>query len=104
MNKRDLNPPGAFLLPATSFALALILVSFQAVADSHVFAATNNEKWKTECGACHVAYPPQLLPPSSWKAVMAGLDRHFGTDASLDAATATEITAFLEKNAGRERR
>ena len=35
---------------------------------------------------------------------MAGLDRHFGTDASVDARTAAEIGAFLEGNAGRGRK
>ena len=38
--------------------------------------------------ACHVAYPPGLLPAASWQRLMANLPRHFGTDASLDAATA----------------
>ncbi len=59
----------------------------------------NNAKWKSECGACHVAYPPGLLPAESWRAIMSGLARHFGSDASLDTASADEITAFLEKNA-----
>ena len=30
---------------------------------------------------------------------MSGLDKHFGTDASLDPATTAEILGFLEKNA-----
>ena len=30
---------------------------------------------------------------------MSGLDKHFGTDASLDAKTQTEITQWLIKNA-----
>ena len=54
------------------------------------------------CVSC--CLPAAAAAASSWKAVMAALDRHFGTDASLDAATGTEIAAFLEKNAGRERR
>jgi Dihaem cytochrome c len=103
MNTRDSNPRDAFRLAVVPLPLALVLASFQAIADGHVFTATN-EKWRTECGECHVAYLPQLLPANSWKAVMAGLDRHFGTDASLDTETATEIRAFLEGNAGRERR
>jgi len=57
---------------------------------------------KAECGSCHIAYPPQLLPARSWRALMAGLDKHFGTDASVDPQTAAAITAFLEQNAGRE--
>lgn len=60
----------------------------------------SNAKWKGECGACHVAYPPRMLPAKSWRAIMTGLDKHFGSNAGLDAATAKEITAFLEKNAG----
>lgn len=66
------------------------------------FSATN-PKWKAECGACHVAYPAKLLPAASWKAMMGGLDQHFGTDATVDAATAKEILAFLEKNASRRK-
>ncbi len=62
-----------------------------------------NPQWKAECGSCHLAYPPQLLPARSWRAMMSGLDKHFGSDASLDAKTAAEITAFLQGNAGRDR-
>ena len=59
--------------------------------------------WRAECGACHVAYPPRLLPVRSWRALMGGLDRHFGVDASLDPAMAAEIAAFLERQAGPDR-
>lgn len=72
------------------------------LADGHRYTATD-PTWKTECGSCHVAYPPALLPAASWRAVMSGLEKHFGTDASLDAATAARVTTFLERNAGRER-
>lgn len=51
--------------------------------------------WREECGACHVAYPARLLPADAWREVMRSLDRHFGTDASLDAATAARIDAVL---------
>ena len=66
--------------------------------------AVSNAKWQAECGSCHVAFPPRLLPAESWRAVMSGLDKHFGSDASLDAADAVEIGAFLEKHAGTRRR
>jgi cytochrome c553 len=61
--------------------------------------AVTNAKWVAECSACHFAYPPRMLPAESWRAIMAGLDKHFGSNASLDAADANEITVFLEKNA-----
>jgi Dihaem cytochrome c len=52
-----------------------------------------------ECGACHFAFPPQFLPVRSWRAIMAGLDSHFGENASLDPDTATQITDYLVANA-----
>ncbi|HET7831950.1 MAG TPA: diheme cytochrome c [Gallionella sp.] len=65
------------------------------------FAIVTNAKWKAECGTCHVAFPPHMLPVGSWRAVMAGLEKHFGSDASLDAATSKEIGLFLETYANR---
>ena len=55
-----------------------------------------------ECGSCHVAFAPRLLPASSWRIIMRDLDRHFGVDASVDRDTAASIGAFLEANAGRD--
>jgi hypothetical protein len=57
-------------------------------------------RYAQECGACHLPYPPGLLPAASWQRLMAGLDRHFGSDASLDAASAREIGAWLQAHAG----
>jgi cytochrome c553 len=53
-----------------------------------------------ECGDCHVAYPPGLLPAASWARLMAGLDRHYGSDASLEPPVAQEIARWLQANAG----
>jgi nitrate/TMAO reductase-like tetraheme cytochrome c subunit len=55
--------------------------------------------YEAECASCHMAYPPGLLSEQSWKNVMSGLSKHFGTDASVDAKTRTEITSWLIKNA-----
>ena len=57
-----------------------------------------NAKWQQECGTCHIAYAPSLLPAESWRKVMAGLDRHFGSDASLTPAENKEISTFLVTN------
>ena len=56
-------------------------------------------KWQQECGSCHIAYAPGLLPAESWRKIMSGLDKHFGDDASLTAQENKEITAFLVANA-----
>lgn len=57
-------------------------------------------KYQQECSACHVAYPPGMLPSASWQRVMANLPRHYGTDASLDAATVRELSTWLNTHAG----
>jgi mono/diheme cytochrome c family protein len=57
-----------------------------------------------ECAACHTAYPPGMLPAASWARIMGGLDKHYGTDASLDAATVTVLSAWLQTHAGTHKR
>lgn len=60
--------------------------------------------YQQECAACHLAYPPGLLPAASWKRTMGGLSQHFGTDASLDDATVRAISGWLQTHAGTGRR
>ncbi len=104
--------PSAYRNLLQMFTLALLLVFAMLPAaqadddeddeEEHV-RVVSDPVWKAECGACHVAYPPRMLPAESWRALMGGLDQHFGSDASLDAESARSISAFLEANAGRRR-
>lgn len=55
--------------------------------------------WRTECGSCHVAYHPSLLPARSWNKLMAGQERHFGDSLGLDPATTRDILVFLQSHA-----
>jgi hypothetical protein len=52
-----------------------------------------------ECGACHVAYVPGLLPAASWQRLMQDLPHHFGSDASLDESTVRALSAWLQREA-----
>ena len=72
------------LLPALLLAAAS-LAPFAAQADR--VAVPMRKVYQQECAACHLAYPPGLLPAASWQRLMGNLPKHFGTDASLDAAT-----------------
>ena len=54
-----------------------------------------NPVYIEECGSCHMAYPPQLLPAESWTKLMTGLDDHFGENAELDGETAQIIEKYL---------
>lgn len=56
--------------------------------------------WQSECGSCHMAFPPALLSSGDWQTLMQGLDKHFGVDASLEAKSRDQIAAYLERNAG----
>lgn len=78
--------------------LALPAIATPAQAGRERFAI-DDPTYRAECASCHVAYPPQLLPAQSWRALMRGLDKHFGSDASLDAKTAAQIEAYLAANA-----
>ncbi|MBF0283955.1 MAG: diheme cytochrome c [Magnetococcales bacterium] len=53
-----------------------------------------------ECGGCHMAYPPQMLPARSWEKLMGGLKEHFGENAQLDDGVRQSITTYLIANAG----
>jgi len=57
-----------------------------------------------ECASCHLAYPPGLLPARSWQRLMGGLDKHYGSDASLGAARLQQINRWLQAHAGTYKR
>ena len=63
-----------------------------------VHAVVADAQWKDECSACHIAFPPSLLPAKSWNGLMANLDDHFGENASLDEVAAHTIAQFLVAN------
>jgi cytochrome b len=54
----------------------------------------NNETWRTECGACHVAYHPTLLPARSWNMLLDDQANHFGEDLYLDTDLVGELRDF----------
>ena len=60
--------------------------------------------FQSECGACHLAFPPRLLAAEDWRHVMAGLDKHYGDNASLDEPTRRAIEAYLVGNAGKAKK
>lgn len=58
-----------------------------------------NALFQQECSSCHIAYSPGLLPAESWRKLMSGLDRHFGSDASLTEQENREIADYLVSHA-----
>lgn len=64
-----------------------------------VLPAERPALWLQECSGCHMAFAPGLLPAASWRKLMAGLDKHFGTDAALASKDNDAITDYLMRNA-----
>lgn len=59
----------------------------------------DNAQWREECGSCHLAFHPNLLPVRSWQKLMAGQHQHFGTDLDLEDATRDAVLTFLVTHA-----
>jgi len=83
---------------------ALALIVPMAWADGVPVPRQALPSYAQECGSCHMAFAPALLPAPSWQRIMNGLGRHYGTDASLDPASAQKIGAWLQANAGTYKR
>ena len=98
-----MNPVRNTLRLAAMYVIAAATTAhaFSAHAGDHAYRV-DHPAYRAECGSsCHLPYPPALLDAASWRAVTGGLDKHFGTDASLDAAARADILRLLESNAGR---
>lgn len=89
------------------FALGMLAVGFSALVlsraiagGSHYFPPVADPLVLEECGTCHLAFAPSMLPAISWKRMMGDLENHFGDNAAVDPALAEKITAYLVDNAG----
>jgi hypothetical protein len=61
----------------------------------------DNKQYKEECGSCHFAYPPGLLPSKSWEKLLTAdaLSKHFGENAELDSDTLKVIHDYAVESA-----
>lgn len=59
-----------------------------------------NTTYSKECGSCHMAYQPGLLPAQDWTSIMTpdALAKHYGDDATLSDDQRQEIAAYLTAN------
>ena len=95
---------------ASAFGGALLVVGVAGIAmgdddDGHRgrhggrdLAPVANQSYRTECGGCHFAYQPGLLPADAWRQLMGSLDNHFGDDATLDPAVSRALLEYLTAN------
>jgi len=59
-----------------------------------------NSLYKEECGSCHFAYPPSLLPGRSWAKLISksNLQNHFGEGLEIDEFERSQILKYLKNN------
>jgi len=71
--------------------------------DRHAISGTvspaESSRYKRNCGGCHFAYPPDLLPSRSWRNLIAGLGNHFGEVVALDPDSKKIVAEHLTLNA-----
>lgn len=103
MNKPSIRIASAALKWAALAAVVITLPAAHA-GSRPLMPADTPPAYVQECGSCHVAYPPALLPARSWQRLMAGLENHYGSDASLDAATQQQLSDWLRAYAGTYKR
>lgn len=97
---RPARPGLALASLAAILGLAgLTLVELNRLPPLGVRAHSPDPAYLAECGSCHEAYHPSLLPAASWQALMGDLGNHFGEDANLDPARKKSIAAWLAANA-----
>ena len=61
-------------------------------------APVNNQLYIKECGSCHFPYQAGLLPANAWNKMMANLENHFNSDASLSPENFQTISKYLNDN------
>lgn len=97
--RKALKPVAVIFAGLIVTALGLATLNFSLKPALGIPPLAHNPLYAKECGACHTAHHPSLLPSSSWKLVMAGLKDHFGEDAQLPADKRQEIENWLVKSA-----
>jgi hypothetical protein len=58
-----------------------------------------DKMWVNECGGCHLAYHPSLLPARSWSRMLAEQQSHFGEDLGLGDDTLRHLATYAASNA-----
>lgn len=97
--RKPLKPAAVILATLTVAGIFLAGLYSSLQPAKGIPALAQNPVYNKECGACHTAHHPSLLPSSSWMLVMAGLKNHFGDDAELPEAKRQEIESWLVKSA-----
>ena len=98
-NDVDIRRASVAARALAAFALTAVMGAAFGEDGPQVKSPTPSPAYRQECAACHIAYPPGMLPADSWRHILGNLDRHFGTNASLDPASVKQIAGWLTTHA-----
>jgi hypothetical protein len=108
-----MNAGGSMVLGQKQIFLFLLFSTFVLTTSSGCYQPRENKKsptdgskrtaspvtvYKTTCGQCHMAYPPDFLPSGSWLRILKAQKDHFGTPLDLDSSTRSILAQFLTEN------
>jgi cytochrome c553 len=86
---------GLAILCAT-VGLAGLWIGNSPADDEAVFPMPRGKALLSECGSCHTAFAPGLLPARSWRRMLSDLGNHFGEDASVQEPVRLALLKDLE--------
>lgn len=95
----DRLPFRALALGSLVIAVSVLIWGRAQAGGGHFYPPVASAVVKEECGSCHLAFAPSMLPARSWERMLGDLKNHFGDDATVDAKTAAKITDYLVSNA-----
>lgn len=95
--RKEAGPPVA-ARAGVAIGLVAAVPLLAALPDRPPAPITRPVAWDRECGDCHLAFPPDLLPARSWDAMFARED-HFGEFLGLDPETASTLRVWATTHA-----
>ncbi len=90
------NRTGIRLVDWFAWSGATLFLAYGLVCEAVAATSSPAAVFTEECGACHVAYPGNLMQAADWSKVLGSLDRHYGVDASLDPQALAAVASHLK--------
>ncbi len=87
-----LGTTASFALAPTPLAQRAALKSIDPVPPDRQLAA---EVYRDQCGSCHLALPPEVLPTESWRQILMSPRNHYGVSLNLIRAEIILIWSYL---------
>jgi cytochrome b len=89
----------AWVTLGLGFGGAAAIAALAALPGRGVPPATLDPEFAVQCGSCHLAFPPSLVPAATWNAILDRMDAHFGENTGLPPDMIARLRVYLDANA-----